>query len=303
MAEPLISILTVQFNQIELTLQFLDSISKIDYENYEVIVVDNASAVDDTDRLQAAMPEATVIRSEINLGFAGGNNLGLPHCKGEAVLFINNDVEVEPDFLSHLVQYWKHCPNLGMMSPRIQYYDPQGVVQYAGATDLSRFTLRNRSLGFGELDSGQYSDVRPTSFIHGAAMLVPSQVIKDVGTMEEAFFLYYEEYDWCARIKAAGFPIYYCGPALVYHKESMSVGKDSPLKSYYMTRNRIWFAQRNLKGLELLITLVFLYTVALPKKLLTTLFQRRLDLFRATWRGASFKPSRYENRNRSSKVI
>lgn len=300
---PLVSILTVQYNQIEHTLQFLDSISKIDYENYEVIVVDNASAKDETNRLREAMPSAVVIRSEVNLGFAGGNNLGLPHCQGELVLFINNDVEVEPNFLSLLVQTWKVNPKMGMMSPRIQYYDPQGVVQYAGATELSRFTLRNRSLGFGEIDNGQYMDVRSTAFIHGAAMLVPMRVIEKVGMMEERFFLYYEEYDWCARIKAAGYPILYCGPSLVYHKESISVGKDSPLKIYYMTRNRIWFALRNKKGAEKWITLLFLYTVSLPKLLVKTLFQRRWDLLRAAWRGAMLKPSTYENRNRSTTAI
>ena len=303
MRSPLVSILTVQYNQIEQTIQFLESISQIEYDNYEVVVVDNASKEDATADLKKVMPQATIIRSEINLGFAGGNNLGLPHCHGELVLFINNDTEVEPDFLAPLVQLWKSTPNLGMVSPRIQYYTPKGIVQYAGATELSTFTLRNRSLGFGEVDNGQYNDTYKTGFIHGAAMLVPASVIQKVGPMESGFFLYYEEYDWCARIKAAGFDIYFCGEALVYHKESMSVGKASPLKTYYMTRNRIWFAQRNLKGVSKQLTLLYLYAVALPKQLLLTLFQKRWDLFRAAWRGAMFKPSLYENRNRSTTHI
>ncbi len=300
MPNPLVSILTVQYNQIDMTLQFLESISQIEYDNYEVVVVDNASAEDSTDRLKRKMPEATIIRSDVNLGFAGGNNLGLEKCRGELVLFINNDTEVEPDFLSIMVQKWKSIPKMGMMSPRLQYYTPKGIVQYAGATELSSFTLRNRSLGYGEKDRGQFSRSYPTAFIHGAAMLVPRTVFEDVGLMEQRFFLYYEEYDWCARIKAAGYSIEYCGEALVYHKESMSVGKASPLKTYYMTRNRIWFAMRNIKGLKKLITLVYLYLIALPKQLVVFLFQKRFDLFRAALQGAFFKPSKYENRNRST---
>ena len=190
-----------------------------------------------------------------------------------------------------------------MVSPRLQYYHPKGIIQYAGATELSTFTLRNRSLGFGEEDNGQYKDSYPTAFIHGAAMLVPTKVIDAIGKMENAFFLYFEEYDWCARTKAEGYQIYFCGESLVYHKESMSVGKASPLKTYYMTRNRIWFAQRNLKGVSKQLTLLYLYAVALPKQLLLTLFQKRWDLFRAAWRGAMFKPSLYENRNRSTTHI
>lgn len=303
MPNPLVSILTVQYNQVDMTLQFLESISQIDYDNYEVVVVDNASSQDATRRLQEKMPEATIVLSETNLGFAGGNNLGLKKCSGELVLFINNDTEVEPDFLSNMIHTWKSIPKIGMMSPRIRYYEPNDIVQYAGATELSSFTLRNRSLGYGEIDRGQFNRSYSTAFIHGAAMLVPKDVIEKVGLMEQRFFLYYEEYDWCARIKAAGYSIEFCGEALVYHKESMSVGKVSPLKTYYMTRNRIWYAMRNIKGFKKLITLAYLYFIALPKQLLVFLFQKRFDLLRAAIQGAFFKPSKYENRNRSSADI
>jgi GT2 family glycosyltransferase len=303
MVNPLVSILTVQYKQLEMTLQFLESISQIEYDNYEVIVVDNGSGFDAEKAIHEKFPIVQVICSESNLGFAGGNNLGLPYCSGEFILFINNDTEVEPDFLGHLVHLGKAVPNLGMASPRLQYYDPKGIVQYAGSTDLNTFTLRNRSLGYGEVDKGQYTKSYPTAFIHGAAMLVPKSILQEVGLMEARFFLYYEEYDWCARIKAKGFEIRYCGESLVYHKESMSVGKSSPLKIFYMTRNRIWFALRNVPIYKRWITLLFLYGAALPKQLLQFILQKRWDLFRAAWRGAIFKASEYENRNRSTADI
>lgn len=300
---PLVSIITVQYNRYEETLQFLESISQIEYENYEVIVVDNGSELDAVSLIQNQYPEVHVIASKSNLGFAGGNNLGLSYCKGEYILFINNDTEVEPDFLGHLVHLGNTLPNLGIVSPRIQYFTPKGIVQYAGSTDLNMFTLRNRSLGYGEVDNGQYTLSYRTAFVHGAAMLVPKSILTTVGLMDECFFLYYEEYDWCARLKAKGLEVYFCGESLVYHKESISVGKSSPLKIYYMTRNRIWYAIRNVPFNKRWITLLFLYGAALPKQLLQFIFQKRWDLFRATWRGALFRPSEYENRNRGTADI
>lgn len=300
MLVPRVSILTVQYQQLEMTLQFLESISQIEYANYEVIVVDNGSDFDAKAAIHKHFPEITVVVSPENLGFAGGNNLGLKHCTGEFILFINNDTEVAPDFLDFMIQYGKSVPNLGMMSPRIQYFQPKGIIQYAGSTELNTFTLRNRSLGYGQEDKGQFNRSYPTAFVHGAAMLVPRSVLSDVGLMEDRFFLYYEEYDWCARIKAKGYAVYYCGDALVYHKESMSVGKQSPLKIFYMTRNRVWFAVRNIPRSRRWLTLLFLYGIALPKQLLQFILQQRWKLVRAAWRGALFKPSEYENRYRST---
>ena len=217
---PLVSIITVQYNRYEETLQFLESISQIEYENYEVIVVDNGSELDAVSLIQNQYPKVHVIASASNLGFAGGNNLGLNYCNGEYILFINNDTEVTPDFLDHLVLLGNTVPNLGMVSPRIQYSTPKGILQYAGSTELNTFTLRNRSLGYGEVDKGQYTLSYQTAFGHGAAMMVPKAILTTVGLMDEHYFLYYEEYDWCARLKAKGFDIYYCGDALIYHKES-----------------------------------------------------------------------------------
>jgi GT2 family glycosyltransferase len=303
MSEPLVSILTVQYQQFDLTLQFLESISQIEYQNFELIVVDNGSEKSGQAEIQRRFPKVQFIQSEKNLGFAGGNNLGLESCKGEFILFINNDTEVEPDFLTKMIHYGNRLPNLGMMSPRIQYYHPKGVIQYAGSTELNTFTLRNRSLGYGEVDRGQYSKSYSTAYVHGAGMLVPKTVIDQVGKMENDFFLYYEEYDWCARIKKAGYEIHYCGQALIYHKESMSVGKTSALKTFYMTRNRIWFALRNIEKPKQYLTLIFLYCLALPKQILLFILKNRFDLVHASWRGMWFKQSEYENRNRSTADI
>ena len=107
------------------------------------------------------------------------------------------------------------------------------IIQYAGFTRISEVTSRNRKIGFGETDKGQYDFSRETAYAHGAAMLVRNEVVKQVGMMSYAFFLYYEEADWCERIKKAGFQIWFAGESKVYHKESITTGKDSKLKLFY----------------------------------------------------------------------
>src|SRR5690606_29007710 len=123
---------------------------------------------------------------------------------------------------------------------------------------------RNTGLGDGEKDTGQYDEVRPTAFIHGASMVVPKKLIDKIGSMYDGFFLYYEEYDWCERFKKEGCKIMYCGLSKVYHKESVSTGVNSPLKVYYLTRNRLLFARRNYSKLTRGINWLYFTFLALP---------------------------------------
>lgn len=225
------------------------------------------------------------INTGANLGFAGGNNAGLSLCDGEYIYFINNDVEVEPDLLEPIVECFANNPGIGMMSSKIIFYDDKSIIQYAGATELNPYTLRNAGIGFGEKDNGQYNYCKPTAFIHGASMVIPAKVISEVGPMYEDYFLYYEEYDWCQRIKDAGYGIYYCGKAQVYHKESISTGANSPLKTYYLTRNRLLFARRNYKGITRLISLLYMSVVAFPAHVLLRLLKGEGSLAKAMVKG------------------
>lgn len=128
--------------------------------------------------------------------------------------------------------------SIPMVSPKIRFYYAPDTIQYAGYTPFSPVTLRQHLIGYREKDSGQYDQARETFSIHGAAMMVPRSVVKEVGMMSELYFLYYEEHDWVERIKRAGYKIFYVPESLVFHKESISTGKESQLKTYYITRNR-----------------------------------------------------------------
>jgi len=259
-----VSFLTVNFFQPEVTLSLLASLQNLSYSNWECIVVNNGG-VDTTLRSECEnIDRVTYLESEKNLGFAGGNNMGLPYCTGEYIFFINNDTEVEPGLMEPILQVFRQEDKVGMLSPKIVFDFDRKTIQHAGATDLSRYTLRNSAVGFGEKDNGQYDRVYTTNFVHGAAMVVPAEVIKEVGPMREDYFLYYEEYDWCMRIRKAGYKIMYCGLSTVYHKESVSTGADSPFKIFYLNRNRLLFARRNLSSARAAFFTFYFTVVVLP---------------------------------------
>ena len=224
----------------------VNSLKNLTYPNWECVVVNNHEMDEELQCAFSNDDRIKIIATNSNLGFAGGNNAGLPYCNGEYVYFINNDTEVFPDLLESVVQLFESNPKVGMISSKIIFYHDKKTLQYAGATEMNKITIRNSSIGFGEEDRGQYNEVRKTAFVHGASMVVPRKLIDQVGMMHDDYFLYYEEYDWCERFKKAGYDIYYCGVSGLYHKESISTGVNSPLKVYYLTRNRLLFAKRKL---------------------------------------------------------
>lgn len=242
-----VSIVTINFNQSFVTEQLLASIQNTNtYPALEIIVVDNASKQNPVPQWQEQYPNVTFIRSDKNLGFAGGNNLGIKAAKGDYLFLVNNDTEFTPGLVQTLVNVLDTHPKVGVVSPQINYFDQPKVVQYAGFTPMNYYTARNACIGQFEPDTGQYAySTGPTGYAHGAAMMVKREAIDKAGLMAEHFFLYYEEMDWCDHIRRAGYQIWFEPAALIYHKESMSVGKASGLKEYFMNRNRILFIRRN----------------------------------------------------------
>ena len=243
----LISIITVNFNQHQATLELLKSIHQYYHRaNIEIILVDNGSNYSDEYFYRTPFPAVIYIKSLKNLGFAGGNNLGVKAAKGNYLFFVNNDTEFTSGVLEQLIAPIVANPKIGMVSPQLNYFDNKSIVQYAGFTNMDYFTCRNVCIGQFEEDLGQYANqLKPTGYGHGAAMMVSRQALDKAGLMAENYFLYYEELDWGDRIKKAGFEIWINTNALIYHKESLAVGKNSELKEFFMNRNRILFIRRN----------------------------------------------------------
>ena len=282
---PLISIITVNYNNANLTADLLRSILSLDYTNIEVLVVDNDSAENPTEALKKVLPSVKIILSKKNLGFAGGNNLGIKEAKGDYLFFVNNDTELSPHIFDGLLEVFEDYPDAGVVSPKFHYYYAPGTIEFAGYKAINSFSGRNSMIGCRTQDEGQYDAIAKTNYAHGGGMMIARKVIDEVGMMPEIYFLYYEEFDWCEQIKKKGYNIYYQYKSLIYHKESMSVGKNSILKTFYLNRNRILFMRRNVKGLSFL-AFAFYYTfLTLPKNTINFLYKKDIDHLKAFWKG------------------
>lgn len=265
-----VSIITVNFNQSLVTEQLLSSIATTNvFPNIEIIVVDNGSKVNNVSGWETKYPGIKFIRSDKNLGFAGGNNLGVKAATGEYLFFVNNDTEFTKGLVQKLVDVMNEHPEVGMVSPKIRYFDEPDTLQYVGYTPMNYYTCRNATIGQFEKDNGQYDEnIGPTGYAHGAAMMVRREAIDKAGLMAENFFLYYEEMDWCDHIRKAGYQIWVEPAALIYHKESVSVGKASALKEYFMNRNRILFIRRNAPFHARLIFYIYFICMVAPRNIL-----------------------------------
>ncbi len=287
-AQPLVSIITINYNESQVTLDMLESLKDTHYSNVEVIVVDNASPNDNPDVIKEKFPDVTLIKSEKNLGFAGGNNLGVKQARGAYLFFINNDTIVPEGCIGPLVATLENNTAIGMVSPKIKFHWDSSLIQYAGYTPMNHWTIRNNSIGYHEKDDGRFDKEGQTNSIHGAAMMVPRRVVEKVGMMTEVYFLYYEEHDWAERIKRAGYQVYYQPKSYILHKESLSTGKFSPLKTYYISRNRILFARRNFGPFQLMVSMFFQVFVSIPKNMMVFALKREFKHLKAFWEAVSW---------------
>lgn len=280
-----VSIITINYNGLADTCALIDSITFND--SIEVIVVDNASKKNEACEIAKRYPTVKVIRSECNLGFAGGNNLGIKAARGRYIYLVNNDTlfKSEDTSFQPLIARLESSSKIGAVCPKIRFAWGTHPIQFAGYTSLTNITLRNKGIGYGEEDHGQYDTARPTPYAHGAAIMLKREIIEKVGLMPECYFLYYEELDWSMMITRAGYEIWYEPACTIYHKESQATGQNSPLKNYYITRNRLLFAKRNRSGLSKVLTYCYLVGIVGTKDILKNLITGRYALSGATFRG------------------
>ncbi len=283
---PLISVIAINYNTPAVTCDFLRSIREQNtYSSTEVILVDNGSVVDASALFHEAYPGLHYIPTGKNLGFSGGNNVGMRAAKGDYFFLVNNDTEFTPGLLEGLLEVFRQYPDAGMASPKFHYFFEKGTIEYAGYHAVNMFTGRNGMIGIREKDMGQYDTLQVTHYAHGGGMMVPRRVIEEVGMLYEPFFLYYEELDWSEQVKKKGYKIYYQPASLIYHKESMSTGKASPLKIFYLTRNRILFMRRNAPLPVFLVFVTYFLFFTVPKNTLMYLIRGQKEFLRVFYKG------------------
>lgn len=278
-----ISIITINFNGLKDTCALIETIPFNDH--LEVIVVDNASQNEEADAISKCFPQVRVIKSEKNLGFAGGNNLGIIAAQGKYLFLINNDTIFKEFNVRSLIDRLESSPEIGIVCPKIRFAWGSHPIQYTGYTPLSTITVRNQSIGFCEEDHGQYDTAHPTPYAHGAAMLIKREALEKVGLMPECFFLYYEELDWSMMFTRAGFEIWYDPACTVFHKESQATGQHSPLRTYYIVRNRLLLVKRNWNGVTKYLTYAYLLGVVGVRDIIKNAITGKWDILKATLQG------------------
>ena len=285
-SQPDLSVITVNYNGLQDTMEMIVSLQvHLHTVSSEIIVVDNGSRENEAISLQEYFPDIIVIRSEENLGFAGGNNLGIRKARGKYIFLLNNDTLMEDDSLHFLCDTLDHHPQAAAVSPKIKFAAAPRNIQYAGFTPITKYTLRNKGIGYNEPDEGQYDTPSPTAFLHGAALLIRREAIEKAGLIPEIYFLYSEEMDWCSRMSREGYQLLYDPRCTVYHKESSTSGTDSPLKTYYLTRNRLLYAWRNRQGLTRAIAILYQLIIAVPKNLIVNLLHWKIPQLQTTAKG------------------
>jgi GT2 family glycosyltransferase len=303
----LVSIVTINFNQAKVTGEFLKSLYQSEYGKLEVIVVDNNSDEDPEEYLKDIYKKVNVVKAPSNLGFTGGNNLGILNSHGEFIFVVNNDTEITPTLIGDLLLPFKDPKykidqtkkGVGMTSPKIKYFDNPKMIQYAGYSKINPWHGRNSSPGKGVIDSGQkeFQGQYETAYAHGAAIMLSAEVIMEVGGFDNEFFIYYEELDWSQRVKNAGYRIIYCGDSVIYHKESITTGKNSPFKEKFHTKNRIYFMRKHSNSLQFFVYCLYFIGLVIPKKLVQYLPTMKKDHLKAFWLGVKW------NFNKKTKLI
>lgn len=242
-----VGIVVLNYNGAEDTLKCIASLKSLSYRNYEIWIIDNSSR--ESGILANSNLDFFYIRNPENLGFAAGNNVGISLAlqRGADYIFIlNNDTVVHPEVILQLVEVAEKDKEIGIVGPKICYLDEPERVWFAGASiDLT--TGDSPHWGQGELDQGQYSNIVEVDRLCGCAMLVKAEVIRNIGMLDPDYFLYYEDVDWCARAKKAGYKMLCVQYAKIWHKESASTlaNKGSSLHKYYQFRNRLLFLKKH----------------------------------------------------------
>lgn len=238
---PKVSIILVNYNGDEDTIACVDSLQEVDYDNYEVVVVDNASKNQNT--IRSKLPADIVfIKSDKNLGFSGGNNLGIDYAmrhNADYVILLNNDTIVDKSFIKNLVESAKKHTNAGIFTGKILYYSEPDRVWYAGGyMNLNKARIHHCHIR--ERDT--FDDYeREVSFATGCLVMIPKTVIEKIGVLNDTFFMYSEDAEYCARVQKSGYKIWYVPTAKIYHKISASSGgAGSKLSQYYRARNELY---------------------------------------------------------------
>ena len=286
--EPKVSIIILNWNGWEDTIECLESVYQINYSNYNVVLVDNYSEDESLKKIEEYLLGDIPIRSEYygynsnnkpiqmvepenyhkgldknsviliknheNHGFARGNNVGIDfamdHLKMDYVLLLNNDTVVDKNFLKELVETGESRENIGFIGPKILFYGKEDIIQEAGGGNVNYRQSKVEEIGFNEVDDGSLDYYIEPDYIGGACLLIKSEVIRSIGVLDSNYFMYWEDVDWCITGLENGYKSAYEYKSVIWHKYGSS--SENQFKMYYLNRNRLYFMRKHAKGSDYL---------------------------------------------------
>ncbi len=299
--QPAVSIIVLNYNGREDTMACLRSLEHLTYSRVTTIMVDNASSDGTADAVRRLYPNVTVMETGTNLGFTGGNNVAIRYALehgADYILLLNNDTIVAPDFLNVMVEVMEQDKSIGVTGPMIYYHNnPETIWTAGGVIDWKHGTTS--MIGLNQMDMSQFG-LSPTTvdFVSGCALLARREVWEKVGVLDDKFFMYYEETEWCVRASRAGFKIALVPMAMIWHKISIEERATSPRTYYYMVRNRLLFLHKTGAGYQTWAYTVFEYIRTYMSWSLRSKWQDRRHL-----RGTMVQAFRDYSRGRFGKLM
>ena len=301
---PLVYIVILNYNDFNETISCLKSIDKVSYVNYRIVIVDNCSTDNsikhiknyfskinqkykyhnNASKLISNNSKINIIKSDYNGGYGYGNNIGIRFSmlnNTDYVLIINNDTVVNSCFLTNMINQYENSSNIGILSSKICFYEDPEIIWFNGGS-FSKLSSKIIHYNFNEKDSGQVTE-KEITFITGCLWLIPNHIIKEVGYINEDYFMYIEDLEYCYRVLSHGYKLNICNESIIYHKKKIDYNQrnQSTFSKYYISKNKVKFIIKYYKSYFKIISLI--YTIVLvPIRLL---FKKRADLSYASIKG------------------
>ena len=276
---PKVIIISLNWNRKEDTIECINSLLELEYPDYEIVVVDNGSTDGSAESFKKTFLDITVIENKKNLGYALGMNKGIEYALEQNVkyvLILNNDTVIDKNALKELVNVAESDPKIGFVSGKAYYHSEPNKLQVVGKIFNPNIGVI-QNVGGGEIDHGQYDEIREYKFLDDIFWLVRTEVFRKVGMYDTHFFLQFEETDLCARANKY-FKLVYTPHAKIWHKISQSAGGiGNPTTTYYFARNRVVFMRKNVPSRKFLIFMFYFLTIQTPKTLAAYIIHKRFN--------------------------
>ena len=274
MNHPLVCIVVLNWNALKETIECMDSLQKIRYPQYKLIIVDNASSNNEAHIFRQMYSEvADIILAKENYGYTGGNNIGMEYAienyNPDFILILNNDIIVDPDFLNHLIKVAQSDPKIGIVGGKVYYHKYPDLIQSAGI-GLNMYTGKSYHIGYMKFDKGQYDYQRIVNIVMGCCMLIKREVIDKIGLLDEQYFCYKDDIDYCYKCSKAGYDVVYTPLAKIWHKNyvklkiwerTQSKNKRSAFTQYLLARNNFMFMKKHANRLQRISFFIYFFTL------------------------------------------